>query len=228
MSAISDKLNSLIERVLQSSTWTSAGGKSPIDNFIKELRGLEPIDIDSDIKKLVKNSPEGKKLTKMDKGHVGEITRMTSTQFGNIRELATNPSGFIIQTFIRKFAKGIGIVALALVIFEAVKWIISELLKPGRFLDLRFKRDINKEIIAFRRREDQQKIKQGFSSIIITSIPRLRGTAQNASQIVNTLNMASGRQPFPDSIGFNPIANLASGISFSKSTGKRGSVFFNR
>ena len=32
-----------------------------------------------------------------------------------------------------------------------------------------------KEIIAFRRREEQQKLKQGFSNLIITSSSRLRG-----------------------------------------------------
>ncbi len=209
----------MINRILESAEWTSAN-PTHINTLI-QVNAIENPDFESDIKSLVKDSPQGKEFTKMKKGHVGELNRMTSAQFGNIRELATNPAGFIIGTFIRKFAKGVGIVAFALIIFESVKWVISELLKPGRFLDLRFKRDINKEIIAFRKREDQQKIKQGFSNIIITSMPRLRLTAQNAGQVTNTLNMAAGRQSFPENIGANPMLLISSGVPLSKSNGRR-------
>ena len=207
----------MIQRILESAEWTSAN-PTHINTLI-QVNAVENPDFESEVKSIVRDSPTGKGFKKADKGNMGEINRMTSSQFGNIRELATNPAGFIIQTFLRKFTKGVGIVAFALIIFEAVKWVISELLKPGRFLDLRFKRDINKEIIAFRRREDQQKIKQGFSNIIITTQPRLRPTS--GAQITNTLNMAGGRQPFPDNIGAAPNMVIASGVSLSKGNGRR-------
>ena len=89
-------------------------------------------------------------------------------------------------------------------------------------MDLRFKRDIGKEILAFRKREDQQKLKQGFSNIIITTQPRLRATS--GAQITNTLNMVGGRQPFPENIGQSNIMIEASGVSFSKSHGKRSFI----
>lgn len=220
MGEISDKINEMIQRVLQSSEWTSA---SPgFTNTFVQTDATENIDFENDIKKLIKESPEGKQLKKQDKGNIGEINRFTSTQFANIRELATNPTGFIIQTFLRKFTKGVGVVAFALIIFEAVKWVIGELLKPGRFLDLRFKRNINDELIAFRKREDQQRLKQGLSSVIITSTPRLRLTASNASQVTNTLNMVGGRQQFPDNIGAeSKLLSIASGRSLSKNAGRR-------
>ena len=217
MGEISNKINEMINRILESAEWTSAN-PTHINTLI-QVNAIENPDFETDIKSLVRDSPQGKEFTKMKKGHVGELNRMTSQQFGNIRELATNPAGFIIQTFIRKFAKGVGVIAFALIIFEAVKWIISELLKPGRFLDLRFKRDINKEIISFRKREDQQKIKQGFSNIIISSMPRLRPI--NGNQITNTLNMAAGRQSFPEFIGANPILLISAGVSLSKGNGRR-------
>jgi hypothetical protein len=153
------------------------------------------------------------KVTIFDKGNVGEINQFTSSQMGNVRQIATDPTGFIIQTFMKKFAKGVGVVALALIIMEAVKWIISELLKPGRMLDIRFKRDISKEIIAFRQREDQQKLKQGFSNLIITTSPGLRG---GQGQVTNTLNMAGGREKMPDNIGMSNLMAVASGNTTSK------------
>jgi len=220
MARISEFINGMFQRILESAEWTSAGGDSPKINTLIQINQTENPDFESEIKKMVKDSPTGKKVTKFDKGNIGEVNRLTSQQFGNIRQLATDPAGFIVQTFIRKFAKGVGVIAFALIIFEAVKWVIGELLKPGRFLDLRFKRDINQEIIAFRRREDQQKLKQGFSNIIITTQGGLRG-GQN--QITNTLDLVrAGRDSFPTSIGQSNILLLASGMSLSKANGRRG------
>ena len=226
----------MIKTILQSSTWTSAG-QTRVDNFLNEFRGETSPDLNAAIKEVVKDqggasktddveftkqkkqvAESTKQLKKIDKGNLGDMQRFTSSQFGNIKQMATDPAGFIISTFIKKFAKGVGIIAFALIIFESVKWVISELLKPGRFLDLRFKRDINKEIIAFRRRDDQQKIKQGFSNIIITTQPRLRG---GQGQITNTLNMVAGREKFPENIGYSPIMQIASGVSLSKGNGRR-------
>jgi len=161
-----------------------------------------------------------KKVDKFDKGNIGQINQFTSQQFSNLKGFVENPANFIIQNVFKKFAKGAGIVVLALIIFEAVKWVISELLKPGRLLDLRFKRDITKELIAFRQREDQQRLKQGFSNIIITTAPGLRLTSQNSGQVVNTFDLVR-RNNFQENIAGNPMIIEASGVSFSKAKGKR-------
>jgi len=184
----------------------------------KTSGGTSDTNSSDEMTKLVKsNEKTTKKLKRWEKSNIGDINRMTSSQFGNVRQIAENPVGFMMQTMFRKFAKGAGVVALALLIFEAVKWIISELLKPGRMLDIRFKRDINKEILAFRQREEQQKIKQGFSSIIITTMPRLRG---GQGQFTNTLDMAGGRIEVPDNFGMSNTVAPASGQSHSKSKGR--------
>ncbi len=210
------------------------------DYHIDEVNITESYDFEKDIRDLVKEASISKtggfgdaedqvkkdkqslkdvtkKVTLFEKGNMGEINAFTSAQMGNIKQVATDPTGFIIQTFMKKFAKGIGVIALAMIIMEAVKWIISELLKPGRMLDVRFKRDISKEIIAFRRREEQQKLKQGFSNLIITSSARLRG---GAGQMVNTLDLVRNNN-FPENIGMSPIQIVASGVSLSKGNGRR-------
>ena len=216
-----------IKRILESLKISSAGGNNPVENTVISIGELP--DLDEIIKQSQQDDPDFakenkridttiKKVEAFDNGKIGEINRFTSQQMGNLRGFVDNPIQFIMQTVFRKFAKGAGIIAFALIIFEAVKWIISELLKPGRLLDIRFKRDINKELIAFRQREDQQRIKQGFSNIIITTTPRLRG---GQGQATNTLNMASGREKFPDNIGQSSIMLEASGVSFSKSKGRQ-------
>jgi len=226
MGALADAINKMIETILMSSTWTSAGGKAPTENFIKEFRGVETPDLLDIIEDEKDTTPEftkqkkkdkdiEKKVDGWDKGNVGELSSLGSAQFGNVMEFAKNPFTFITGAFFKKFAKGVGVIALAAIIFAAVKVVISELLAPGRSLDRRFKRDIKNEIIAFRKREDQQKLKQGFSNIIITTSPRLRG-GQN--QITNTLDLVR-TNTFPTNIGESTILNQASGLSLSKNKG---------
>ena len=237
MGKFSDLINSMIATALKSSYIVSPRFD---DYHIEEVNIIESPDFEKDIRDLVKeasiNKTGGfgdaedqvkkdkqslkdvtKKVTLFEKGNMGEINAFTSAQMGNIKQVATDPTGFIIQTFMKKFAKGIGVIALAMIIMEAVKWIISELLKPGRMLDVRFKRDISKEIIAFRRREEQQKLKQGFSNLIITSSSRLRG---GQGQVTNTLDMVRNNN-FPENIGMAPIQIVASGVSLSKGNGRR-------
>tara|TARA_R110000787_G_scaffold87394_1_gene186208 strand:- start:3705 stop:4403 length:699 start_codon:yes stop_codon:yes gene_type:complete len=229
----------MIEGVLEGSQWTSAGGDSPkINTLANGVEGKTDPDFEIEIQKLIRETGQGKfvggdqdqvkkdkqslkdvtsKVKSFEKGNMADINAFTSNQMGNVRQIATDPGGFMFRTFMKKFTKGLGVIALAMIILEAVKWIISELLKPGRMLDIRFKRDISKEIIAFRRREDQQKLKQGFSNLIITSSPRLRG---GFGQVVNTFDNVRNNN-FPENIGMAPIQIVASGVSLSKGNGRR-------
>ena len=222
------KLTEAVNRLLSSLQITSA---SP--GHINEVLQTDPaIDLDealtdalqdTDVKGQKEVSDSVKKVKKFDQGNVGEMQRFSSSQFGNIREFSKNPLTFMIGTVFRKLAKGAGVLVLVSLITAAVKIIISEALKPGRFLDRRFKRDIEKEIIAFRRREDQQKLKQGFSNVIVTTIPRLR---YGENQFVNTLDHVRTNS-FPVTIGQSNILIQASGVSLSKNKGASRATRFN-
>jgi len=216
MGALTDAIRRLLDSLQISSA--SPGHVNVVlqtDPSIDLDSALEEAQKDTGIKSQKDTQETIKKVKRFDKGNVGEINRMTSQQFGNVRDLARNPFTFVLNTVFRKFARGVGLIALAAIIFGAVKFIISELLKPGRFLDRRFKRDITKEIIQFRRREDQQKLKQGFSNIIITTMPGLRG---GQGQFYNTLDHVRDRS-LPPGIGQQNILLQASGVSFSKHKG---------
>ena len=221
---LADEVNRMITKVVTSLEITSAS-PGHINKVIQatefdkpDLEALIKKDTNSAaIKERRKTGMALKKVEKWDKSNVGDISRMASNQFNTLMDFVKNPTGFIVQTFIKKFAKGVGIIALAVIIFEAVKVVISELLKPGRWLDLRFKRDIRDEIIQFRRREDQQKLKQGFSNIIITTQPRVRG-GQN--QTLNTFDFVRNNT-FPTNIGQDTMLLQASGMAFSKVAGHR-------
>jgi len=225
---LADEINRMIKKVVDGMLITSAGGDSPKTNRVIDTGDEETPDLESmikdgtdssNIKEERKTNDTLKKVERWDKGHIGKINSFTSSQMGNLQGFVDNPVSFIVGKVFGKLAKGAGVVVFALIIFEAVKFIIRELLKPGRLLDLRFKRSIQNEIIAFRRREDQQKLKQGFSSIIVTSMPRLRGGFNQSLQTTNTLDAAAGRIRFPDNIGIDRLGLLASGVSRTKHKG---------
>jgi hypothetical protein len=224
---LADEINRMILKVVTSLEITSAS-PGHINNVIQATQMDKP-DLealitkggsDDDLKKGKKIDVTLKKVEKWDNGNIGELNRFTSQQFGNLKEFISNPAAFVIQSVFRKFAKGLGIIAFALIIFEAVKWIISELLKPGRMLDRRFKRDITQELLAFRRRADQQKIKQGLTSIIITTGPRLRG-GQGGGQVVNSLDLVRTGEIHTLNIGMMQIQYESAGPSLSKAHGRR-------
>ena len=215
-------LTDAVRRMLESLQITSAGGDSP---KINEVLQIDPsIDLDETIeqgkettKKDIEINKTVKKVKAFDQQNIGEINRFTSAQMGNLKGFVNNPVNFIVGNVFKKLGRGIGVFALVLIIREAVKFIILELQKPGRLLDVRFKRDVRKEIIAFRRREDQQKLRQGFTNVIITTMPRLRG-GQN--QFVNSLDLVR-ENSVPENIGFSGIQLQSSGTSFSKNIGRR-------
>jgi hypothetical protein len=113
-----------------------------------------------------------------DAGNVGDLQRFSSGQFGNVKQLATNPFQFVFGTVFKKFGKigraGI-FVGLGLLIWEIVQFILEEAMKPGRILDRRFKRIASREIIIFTDRQEQEELRAGFKSVITTTAPYLRG-----------------------------------------------------
>ncbi len=219
---LADEINRMILKIVESLEITSANPTHT--NTVIQANEMEKPDLealisdggDAAVKEKKSFVTLEKKVTKWDKGNIGDVNRFTTQQMGNLRDFVSNPFGFMIKSVFRKFAKGLGVVTFALIIFEAVKWIISELLKPGRLLDIRFKRDIRTEIIAFRRREDQQKLKQGYSNIIITTSPRLRG---GQGQVTNTLDLVRNGN-FPQGIGQSQIMPIVAGLPISKHKGR--------
>ena len=221
----------MFQKSLESAEFTSAS-PGHINNLI-QVNAIESPDFESEIKALIQEDKTIKtdtvpteaemqqtkkldgvveKLDVFDKGNIGEVQRFSAEAFGNVKSLANNPTSFIFQTFMRKFAKGAGVVALALLIFEAVQWIIGELMKPGRWLDRRFRRDIEHEILAFRSREEKQKLNQGINSVIVTSIGGLRGGS--GQTFYTQRSVKDGVSLFPKN--FTPPVIAAQGI-----TGKR-------
>jgi len=175
----------MIESALRDLKITSASPEHV--NTVTEVTGIDSVPIDKEIQNLISKSPAATTSEKnqddindtvksFKDGNVGKLESMSSQQFGNVQSMARDPFGFLFSGFLKKFAKGAGVVALATLIFEAVKFIIDELFKPGRDLDRTFKRKIRDEILLFNNEREQAELRQGFRSVIVTSISGLRGS----------------------------------------------------
>lgn len=245
MGKFSDLINSMIEIALKSSyivsprfddyhidevnITSSPDFENEIKQLIADSKSAQPSSNRNDLAKDVQVKKDAKSFTKkldeFDKGQVGELQRMTTAQFGNVRALATNPVQFFMNSMLRKLAKGAGIAGFALIMFEVVKFIINELMKPGRMLDRRFKRDIEREIFAFRSREEKQKLRQGFTNIIVTTIGGLRG---GSGQIVSSRGLVAtgGIDRVINNSFMQPgTSDISTGQDIKTRTGKPTRVF---
>lgn len=196
MASISEKINRMFQVMLESSEFTSA---SPGHiNHLMQVNTVENQDFEKDVEKIVKDLQKNEtksindttkldpktqrkvdgaseKLKILDKGNLADIKNMSTEQFGNVRQLATNPFGFMTRTILLKLRTGAGILFIVAIATEVAKFLILELFKPGRIFDIRFREQIDKQIIKFLDRKEQQELRQGFKSIITTTIGGLRG-----------------------------------------------------
>lgn len=246
---LSDKINRMIEFALNGAKITSASPDHVNTVFL--LDEMDHSDLEVDIRDIVKeeisltetktakdsevstidktatSSAIDKKveglddtLTNLDEG-LGDLANLSKTQIGNLSSFSKDPFKFMLANFFKRFAKGAGIIALATIIFAAVSLIISELMKPGRELDRRFKRLAKDEILLFNNLREQAELRQGFKTVIITTMPFLSG-AEIAGQVSGNLHNNT-RIPM-DRI--DPRRVIAPIISAQNSS--RGSKFFNR
>lgn len=186
---------------------------------IKAPDDLTGGDTPADLKKEVNSLSET--LENLEKSPFGELASLTNSQASVLRSFSKDPFQFMLTNFFKRFAKGAGILLLATAIFAAVQLIIAELMKPGRFLDRRFKRIAKDEILLFNSREEVAELRQGFRTVTITTMPFLRG-AELRGQI-------SGNLYNPTSIPMNRLdpRRVIPPITSTQNS-SRGSKFFNR
>ena len=199
MGKISELINQMIERAL-----TSAVIISPrfTDYRVAEVLVREDPDFEREIEEIIKNQEKtvkkptassdekvesdktkkqlGEAERKLDDiltSNLGDIKKMSAEQFANVKLLATNPFSFITTTILRKLKTGAGILFIVAIAVEVAKFLILELFKPGRPFDIRFREEINAQVIQFLDRKQQQELRQGYKSLITTTIGGLRGNA---------------------------------------------------
>ncbi len=163
----------MIQTVLESAEWTSAN-PTHINTLI-QINAIDNPDLEEEFGETIKDSEMGQKIDSIDKGNLGDIKQMSTEQFGNIRQLAVNPFSFLTRTILKKLKTGAGLLFIIAIAVEVAKFLLLELFKPGRIFDIRFREEIDKQIIKFLERKEQQELKQGFKSIITTTIGGLRG-----------------------------------------------------
>jgi hypothetical protein len=178
-----------IRRMIESLKITSASPNHV--NFVSEIDEMP--DLDAAIKdaqgldtEFIKERQDGiesvKQVKRFQQGNVGKIQKMSTKQVSNLIAFSTNPFGFITRSFFKKLFKGVGILFLIEIARQVADIILQEFFKPGRLFDVRFREQIDKQVILFLDRKEQQELKQGFKQVITTTIGGMRG-ATLAGQI---------------------------------------------
>jgi len=222
LASISEKINLMFQRMLESSEFTSA---SPGHiNTLIQINSTEEQDFESDIERIVidqtkkqrkdlndtvkldpktekKIDNSDSKIKSLISGNVGDLQKMSTEQFGNVKSLAVDPFGFVTRSILKKIKTGAGILFIVAIAIEVAKFLIEELFKPGRPFDIRFREQIDKQIIKFLTRKEQQELRQGFKSIITTTIGGLRGDSLRG-QLGG--NFYSGGQFGTSAIAYDP------------------------
>ncbi len=127
-------------------------------------------------------------ITEWKQGNVGKLQSLSSQHFSNLRQAATNPGAFLLGAFTKKLGKygaaatkG-GIYAIiALIAYEAVLFVIDQLMKPGRWLDRRYRRISREETLNFYERTLQEELRHGYQEVRVTTISGLRGGASQVN-----------------------------------------------
>ncbi len=177
MGAFTDAIRQFFEQGLRNSTWSSA---NPVHTNYVETIDINPQDFESLLEgSVTKNNPEIKDIkdtvTRYQEGNVEKINKFSSAQFANVKSMASNPIGFLVQMFSRQIVKIISVIGIVALVAEIVKMVVMESLKPGRALDRRFKRLAQDEVMLFWNHQEQQKLRQGFRDVRVTSHAGLRG-----------------------------------------------------
>jgi len=192
---IADLINQMIQRSLTSSVIISPRFS---DYRVAEVLATDSPDFENEIEQLIKSQEStvkktndderliedkttkkiqenGRKLDDLLGGNIGDLKKLSTEQFGNIRSLATNPFGFMTRTILTKLRTGAGVLFIVTIAIEVAKFLIEEMFKPGRMFDQRFREQIDKQVIQFLTRKEQAELRAGYKSLITTTIGGLRG-----------------------------------------------------
>lgn len=176
---LSDEINKMIKTILESSTWTSAGGANPVDNFIKEFRGVE----NPDLEQLLGQPSGGSQVAGIKAGDPSLKPKTGDVGLG-LNLLKGEGGSALLGRF---GATGIPQIALAIAITQMIPLIVKELQRPGGFLDKRVKIIAQEESIAQLDRQTRQNIRIGDQQIIIQQVQGFR--ASNGFLSTNTLDL---------------------------------------
>jgi len=175
-----------VRRAIESIKTTSAGGKNPVVNTVLTIDEMPDLDaairdsqgLDADFLKDKKQTEDAVKQVRVfQAGNVGTLQRMSTAQMANIKAFSAAPFAFVTRSIFRKLFKGIGILFLIEIARQVADIILQEFFKPGRLFDVRFRQQIDKQVIKFLTRKEQQELKQGFKQVITTTIGGLRGSS---------------------------------------------------
>lgn len=151
---------------------TSAGGKNPVNNEVKQPFNITEAGLDEEFsREVVRVIREEIKIqmtefqenppTPKSKPEASTVSNVTG-DISEVMNIVKNPTAWISGAL-----KVLPPVALAFLAKEIAEMVFTEITKPGGVMDLRWKRQMEKENNAFLSRQTQRETQLGVRPVII-------------------------------------------------------------
>lgn len=208
MGKISELINQMIQKVLESAEWTSANPTHV--NTLIQVNEIDNPDFEQEIKQLISNKviKEGKEselkegtsmgtnkidFDKITGKDVGGMLGKVGIEPSKVTSLLSLTSGKGGLGMLGKFGALAGIAspfAIAMMVKPVTESIIKELQRPGGFLDKRVKIDARNETLAELDRQTRQNTRIGDRQVIIQQFSGFRNydgfASSNTSEMIRT------------------------------------------
>ena len=171
--------------------------KDAVDQSIEDLTGYDASELTQALNVTEQIKTSG----------VNDLISLSKDNMANLIGIAKNPTGAILGIFMKKFAKGAGAIALALILMEAIRYAIDYLMRDGMPLDRRFKRYTQKEVLSFLDRLTKMQLRQGYRSVTVTTLGRLRGGQGQVGGNMYSILQGTISQKLPSSFYTSPIGS---------------------
>ena len=175
---LSDQINDMISEVLRSSTWTSAGGNNPIENYVMEVRGLQNPNLENEIRELINKEFQSRQRqeTAYD-AHVqayGRFKRESDTDrlqqlestLGEVNSITSNPVAYI-ERLLPRLIPIMAPMLIPMIVPSVIENFINLMTQPGMPLDPRFTRFLDREWNSGLERQTQFNTMIGRRNVVV-------------------------------------------------------------
>jgi hypothetical protein len=172
---LADEINEMIRFQLLNLEITSAGGDSPRINRVLNILDAKQADLESLMETQTVSSSEG------------APGLSTGVKVGDVGTALRASRGDLSGVLSRFGGTGIPHIALAIAVTQLIPLIISELQRPGGFLDKRVRIDAREEAFAELDRQTRQNTRIGDRQVIVQTVSGFRSNEGAFS--TNTLDL---------------------------------------
>lgn len=180
MDRIMDEVNKLEEGTIKKLIQEELEGeeittlRKEIEEIKEKQKKTDPKDKET-IRGKLEREKNALQIKQFKEGNLGKIHSFSSEKMSNLDQLVSRPFQFIFSKVAKKLGK-FGVVSLiAVLVLATVNLVLQESMKPGRWLDRRFRRISRVETMNFYDQQLQEELRHGYAEMRVSTMQGLRG-----------------------------------------------------